>query len=259
MKNQYFADVNDYRKYGLLRCLVGTSGLRTGVCWMLTAADNRSDGKFVEYWKQPERWRKHDPGLFDALSQCSTDPTQRNVDRAAKWELVPGAIYYSRLLPDAASDRERYFAGAWETLGATDLIFFDPDNGLEVPSVPRGTRNSSKYLYWPEAQAAFDGGHSILIYQHFQRKTRISFTEGLARELGERTKAAGVFSFSTAHVLFLLAVQDHHLRQVEAAQGHLHLQWTSQIRPARHNWAATAVLPSRNGGAHRVVPWLHRS
>jgi hypothetical protein len=32
-------------------------------------------------------------------------------------------------------------------LDGSELIFFDPDNGLEVPSVAIGAKNSPKYLY----------------------------------------------------------------------------------------------------------------
>ena len=39
VKDQYFGDVNDFRKYGLLRVLAGSDRLRLGVCWMLTARD----------------------------------------------------------------------------------------------------------------------------------------------------------------------------------------------------------------------------
>jgi hypothetical protein len=39
MKNQYFGDINDYRKYGLLRILSDEGSMRTGVCWMLTRDD----------------------------------------------------------------------------------------------------------------------------------------------------------------------------------------------------------------------------
>ena len=45
MKDQYFGDVNDFRKYGLLRLLTLQDGLRLGVCWMLTAPDGRPDGR----------------------------------------------------------------------------------------------------------------------------------------------------------------------------------------------------------------------
>ena len=36
MKDQYFGDINDYRKYGLLRAITASSGLRLLVVWMLT-------------------------------------------------------------------------------------------------------------------------------------------------------------------------------------------------------------------------------
>ena len=44
MKNQYFGDVNDYKKYGLLRGLSCDGAIKTFVCWMLTESDNRIDG-----------------------------------------------------------------------------------------------------------------------------------------------------------------------------------------------------------------------
>jgi hypothetical protein len=37
----------------------------------------------------------------------------------------------------------------------TDLIFFDPDNGMEVGSRPWGRRDSCKYLYWRELVRAY--------------------------------------------------------------------------------------------------------
>jgi hypothetical protein len=43
MKDQYFGDVNDYLKYGLLRCFA-EAGWRVGVCWMLTPDDGGRDG-----------------------------------------------------------------------------------------------------------------------------------------------------------------------------------------------------------------------
>jgi hypothetical protein len=39
MKNQYFGDINDYRKYGLLRMLHSTGDGRLLVAWMLTPDD----------------------------------------------------------------------------------------------------------------------------------------------------------------------------------------------------------------------------
>lgn len=38
MKHQYVGDINDYRKYTLLRLLSSGGTNRIGVCWMLTLA-----------------------------------------------------------------------------------------------------------------------------------------------------------------------------------------------------------------------------
>ena len=54
MKNQYFGDINDYRKYGLLRSIILTTELRILVAWVLTPDDERPDGKFVDYLEKPD-------------------------------------------------------------------------------------------------------------------------------------------------------------------------------------------------------------
>ena len=70
MKNQYFGDINDYRKYGLIRILSDGGIIRTGICWMLTPDDTRTDGKFTEYLAKSEEYKKFDPDLYDFLGQC---------------------------------------------------------------------------------------------------------------------------------------------------------------------------------------------
>ena len=72
MKNQYFGDINDYRKYGLLRCFEEAK-LKVGVCWMLTQDVANSDGQETRYLQEPWRWRQYDPELFDFLDKCVAD------------------------------------------------------------------------------------------------------------------------------------------------------------------------------------------
>lgn len=57
MKNQYFGDVNDYQKYELLRTLANNGQYKIGVCWMLTADDGQTDGKFTDFLNKPDVWR----------------------------------------------------------------------------------------------------------------------------------------------------------------------------------------------------------
>ena len=61
MKNQYFGDIKDYRKYGILRALQAGSDLPLALCWMLTPDDGGADGRKVAYLHKPDRWRSLDP------------------------------------------------------------------------------------------------------------------------------------------------------------------------------------------------------
>jgi hypothetical protein len=79
MKNQYVGDINDYRKYGLLRLLSGNESLSTAICWMLTVNDERTDGKFIDYLSNSSEWRDYDPELFDVLQNIVLEKKIRNV------------------------------------------------------------------------------------------------------------------------------------------------------------------------------------
>ena len=175
MKNQYFGDINDYRKYGLLRTLAGGGKLRTTICWMLTPDDQRTDGLLISYLEDPAQWRHFDPELFDILKSCISQPNNRSVDWAEANQVIPAANYYSKILPSQKNERQQYFNELWEVATGQDLVFFDPDNGIEVKSVPPGTKHSNKYIYWNELADAFARGHSILVYQHFIRLKREIF------------------------------------------------------------------------------------
>lgn len=58
MKNQYFGDINDYRKYGLRRAILDSTRLQMLVAWMLTPDDGSTDGNFITYLEKPDKWRK---------------------------------------------------------------------------------------------------------------------------------------------------------------------------------------------------------
>ena len=69
VKNQYFGDINDYRKYGLLRILTGRGQIRTAVCWMLRADDGRGDGSRIKHLSELEKWRNYDFAVSDHLEE----------------------------------------------------------------------------------------------------------------------------------------------------------------------------------------------
>ncbi len=230
MKNQYVGDVNDYRKYGLLRSLSDGGRCRLGVCWMLTGDDSRTDGRKVEYLSSPDKWREYDAELFDLLCQ-RVGTGDRRIEAIEQSRCLPGALFHSDLLTDDRERRISYFREAERRLSSANLVFFDPDNGLEVGSCRVGNKNSCKYLYWAELESFFHSGRSVIIFQHFIREKRTTFIQRLVSELETRLAPGAVFAFRTPHVLFLLASQPSHV------------DWfRRQIHSLRAHWPANQIL-----------------
>ena len=204
MKDQYVGDINDYRKYALLRALSSGGANRVGVCWMLTPSDGRSDGNKLTYLHQPERHRHVDPELFDILAHAAAEPDRRRLATIEDSGAIPGAVYHNELLPDGLAGRHAFMGRCAYAFRDADLIFFDPDNGLEVSSLPKGRKNSCKYLYLDEVAAFYASGKSLLIYQHFPRVERAVFLGHCAERLRAAAPGASLWAFTTAHVVFLL-------------------------------------------------------
>ncbi len=209
MKNQYFGDINDYRKYGLLRALLSAGELNLLVAWMLTPDDDGRGGKLRDYLKQPEQWRHFDPELYHGLASLLRSASSPQVSLIEGTSLLPRATFYAAEVPDARSERDEWQRNIMELVSKSkaDLVFFDPDNGIEVPSGPVGRNNSSKYVTWQEIQETWNAGCSLLIYQHFRSEPREAFAEGIVSELQRQMEAPFSQAFRTAHVLFLLAAQ----------------------------------------------------
>ncbi len=228
MKNQYFGDINDFLKYGLLRCFANV-GLRVGVCWMMTGDDRRSDGRKIEYLSTPERWRPHDPTLFDCLAGAIRTEA-RNVRYLERSGILTNASFCSARVPDREPSRKLWLTKALGKLRGVDLLFFDPDNGIEVQSMPSGKTGSCKYLYWDEIQRAWAQGSSLLIFQHFPRQEREQYISRLASELARRVSGGKVIPLVTSNVVYLLACQPAHEMKAGIALDEIATRWRGQIR-----------------------------
>lgn len=243
MKHQYFGDINDYRKYGLLWCVAEATAQPLGVLWLLTEDDERSDGEFRRYLQEPKKWRHHDPQLYDALSKLLQNDHVRHVSHAAAWELLPGATYFEHVFTDSATDRTRAMEKAAEHLSRCPIIFIDPDNGIEVGSVSFGAKGSRRYVYWQELKALFQRGHSLLIYQHYPRVTRATFHDQLATALRENLGARTAI-YSTPNVAFVMAVQPQHEHLLPAIARLVEDRWQGQVQvyPAAQNALEPAAV-----------------
>src|SRR5262245_59217719 len=110
MKNQYFGDINDFRKYGILRALQANTELRLLVAWMLTPDDGGSDGELRSYLQKPERWRGFDRELYAGLTSLFLSESERAVSLIETTGLLARTSYFSKSVPDRIAER-----GLWRT------------------------------------------------------------------------------------------------------------------------------------------------
>lgn len=207
MKHQYVGDINDYRKYALLRALSAGGVNRIGVCWMLTPDDGGTDGGKLSYLGKPEQHRRFDPVLFDILAHAAGEPDRRRLHTIEDSGAVAGALYYNETLPQAVDERAAYMAECRARFADADLVFFDPDNGIEVSSAKLGRKAALKYVFLDEVAASYGERKSVLIYQHFpQMKPKQQFVADTLARLRATTPDAATFTFTTAHVVFFLLV-----------------------------------------------------
>lgn len=230
MKNQYFGDINDYKKYGLIRSIIRATGFRVLIAWMLTPDDGSSDGKFTSYLQKAREYAHHDKVLFGGLSTLLIQYQHRHVGLIEGTDLLPGATYFSDLTPDQRTYRKLWFRLLSENATDVDLIFLDPDNGLEVKSKAYGSKRSSKYLYWREIEELWTSGKSLLIYQHFIREKREKFIQRMLKALRGATPGSTVQAFSTANVVFLMALQPEHRQWHAPIMNTVRENWEGRIR-----------------------------
>jgi hypothetical protein len=216
MKNQYIGDINDFHKYALLRSLGRKMEGRVRVCWMLTEPDGRSDGRRLGYLDDLLRFRAFDSALFDALKRLVVND-ERSIERLEASQVLSGASFHPNILIDDREEREGYFASLRTALEPGELIFFDPDNGVEVPSVRKGTRNSSKYIYWDELSSVLGDGRAICVYQHFPRRPREAFVAGLLDRLRALADEHIAFAVTSSWVAYLFCAPGPAHSLIEAA------------------------------------------
>ena len=215
LKDQYVADINDFYKYQMLRILlrIFPSVL---VAWMLTKPDGRGDGGRIGYLSDPA-WRTTDPELFDELATL-VKTNNRRISAIEGSQALPGCGFDSRQVPNDHQARAAYFRAVTERVDSHSLVFLDPDNGLEVSSVPKHRHGAERYLFWDELHQIRDTGASVLVYQHFPRVNRAQYLQSLlSRMQGEMGNGYVVFASHSSLVAFLFAVRIERAFAVEGA------------------------------------------
>jgi hypothetical protein len=183
MQNRYVGDVGDFAKYSLLRALLGQSRLRLGIVWYLFADESHNmDGLHTSYLQRSE-FRKLDPELHDRLSRIVRSG-RRSVRSIFQAEIFPpDTLFFD--LPIAPPShvraaretheacRTKWLSSALAATAGCDLVFLDPDNGLETRSIRKHAPRAGKYVFWDELESFWDRGQSLVVYHHLNRSASV--------------------------------------------------------------------------------------
>jgi hypothetical protein len=193
MENRYVGDLGDFGKYGLLRALCSGGNrlqIKLGVVWYLVPCEaHNKDGKHVNYLRNAnktstKRLRNCDSELYDGLRELLINDRneivseRRLVKTIESSGLLPsGTVFYNDPLSfsrqmsisDRLKERRAWLEGALQATPLVDLVFLDPDNGIECKSVSRTDLKGPKYVYWDEIRSFADREQSIVVYHHLNR------------------------------------------------------------------------------------------
>jgi len=174
MQNRYAGDIGDYVKLGILRAL--SPGYHLGVAWWLYPDEaHNDDGRHIDYLRHPEQWRHFDAALFDALSEIVTSG-QRDVRALEAANILRGAVFASDVIPTCGlvtqrrQARREWFQTVCQTVQQADLVFVDPDNGLEPDGYSHDSAKAGKSITFDELRALARPGRCLIVYHHHTRR-----------------------------------------------------------------------------------------
>jgi hypothetical protein len=202
MQNRYVGDVGDFAKYALLRRLA-QERFSLGIVWYLFGDErHNSDGRHTSYLWKPE-FRSLDPQLHERLALI-VNSGRRSVRRIAETDILPpNTIFFDLpIMPftqtrtDRAAreaHRAKWLSRALVVTVDCELVFFDPDNGIETRCVPRHVSKAGKYVFWDELKLFWNRGQSLVVYHHLNRSASIrEQSEALKRKFADQFSDAGV-------------------------------------------------------------------
>ncbi|MGC1297931.1 MAG: hypothetical protein WA869_23100 [Alloacidobacterium sp.] len=250
MQNRYVGDVGDYGKYALLRQLCGSDKcrfIRLAVVWCLFPDETfNNDGKHISYLRSRE-FVDLDPDLYKALNSI-VSLGRRHVSSIAELGCLPRSTVFFTQLVSVPEDlragriqRVRH-RDDWlrECLCQTqdcELVFFDPDNGLEVASVPKHHPKAGKYIYWNELVPFWNRGNTLLIYHHLNRTAPAalqinSLKLRFASVFDRAAIVPLVFRRGSSRVFWLVHRSDVLGQELEQRAAHLlNTGWSRHFRP----------------------------
>ncbi len=186
MQNQFVGDVGDFGKYGLLRHLCGLRDgvegpvLSLGVNWYLMPDEGGHAGRHLAYLHPPpksrhrDRFRVCDHQLYEDLYNIVYDGSypevkveRRTVRAVQESGILRNSVFFDDplVVDDRQVDRNTWVNDAVSRLDGCEVVFVDPDNGLEPV-----TRPGPKHVLYTDLEPYIRTGRTLVVYHHLGRK-----------------------------------------------------------------------------------------
>jgi len=151
--------------------------------WYLLPDEDNNDGLHTGYVDKPE-YIECDKLLCESLRKVimSGRRSVKTLERHVLLQEDP--IYFSQRLDfhqrfpfqtgkdknNREVERKKWLGAARQSIAICNAVFIDPDNGLEINSVPKINQlKSGKYAYFNEISELIKGKHACVIYHHLNR------------------------------------------------------------------------------------------
>ena len=193
MQDCYTGDIGDFGKYGLLRALCPKTAdnfgpfLPLGVVWYLFPNEKNADGRLIGYLKK-DRWnlRDCDRVIYNKLKKIVITDKDRRVKRIKEDDVLPSCrnfyeeklefkntpVFNATIRNQRKESREKWLEGAYDAMTNCEVVFVDPDNGLEVKSTPKLRKKGPKYTFFDDLKCYWEHDKSLVIYQHLNMEAK---------------------------------------------------------------------------------------
>lgn len=235
MQDKYVGDVGDFGKYGLLDCIYDASRRLKheavlGVNWYYVTGETEkpTDGRYTEYLDKKNNrnariYEQCFPELYKKLKE-KVGNKQRNIKSIEDGYVLPkSTIFYTEPIPymslnpkEREADREKWFAKSLHKLETANIVFLDPDNGIQTKSVRKTHKRAVKYVFDDEIQRYYEAGKSLIIYTHRDRSKESDYKQKLLdiKDIlndEEKMRVLKFKRYSVRHYLFLMQKEHENL------------------------------------------------
>ena len=179
MKNQYVADSADFGKHGLLKALCHPGDeykpLHLGIVWYMTPDEVGEKKDAPHAYLNPDDpdapvYREADPALYTAMVGINASQRLAVKGIATSGIHPETTCYFGERVPplqgkDTPKLRKAWAGRAFKATKECELVFLDPDNGLE-PDRKKPGNTHPKHARIDEIKPYLDRGQSVAIYQN---------------------------------------------------------------------------------------------